>query len=195
MSDAEVRQRLVGILAADAAGYARLMAADERATVARLDLARRVFRNHIEAHRGRVIDMAGDSVLAVFESAIGAISAALAVQRDLATSHDAGHKDLDLQFRIGVHLGDVIETADGTAYGNGVNIAARLQTLAEPGRITVSDAMREAVRGKVAVGFVDQGEQEVKNIPHRVRVFSVRSDEDAAQTAAAAPMFSPQPAP
>ena len=187
MSDAEVRQRLVGILAADAAGYARLMAADERATVARLDLARRVFRNHIEAHRGRVIDMAGDSVLAVFESAIGAISAALAVQRDLATSHDAGHKDLDLQFRIGVHLGDVIETADGTAYGNGVNIAARLQALAEPGRITVSDAMREAVRGKVAVGFVDQGEQEVKNIPHRVRVFSVRSDEDAAQTAAAAP--------
>ena len=79
MSDAEVRQRLVGILAADAAGYARLMAADERATVARLDLARQVFRNHIEAHRGRVIDMAGDSVLAVFESAIGAISAALAV--------------------------------------------------------------------------------------------------------------------
>jgi len=105
-----LKQRLLAILAADVAGYSRLMAADERATVAALDSARGVFRSEIELHRGRVIDMAGDSVLAVFETATGAVSAALAVQRGLASfPTDPASKDRQMRFRIGAHLGDVIE--------------------------------------------------------------------------------------
>ena len=176
MVDSEYRQRLEAILAADAAGYSRLMATDERATVAALDDARRVFRQQIEAHHGRVIDMAGDSVLAVFETATGAVSAALAVQHELRAAHGSLPDERQLRFRIGVHLGDVIEKTDGTIYGDGVNIAARLQALAEAGGITVSDAVQGAVRGKVAATFVDQGEQPVKNLPHPVRTFGVHPD-------------------
>ena len=151
------------------------MAADERTTVAALDAARSVFRSGIESNQGRVIDMTGDSVLAVFETATGAVSAALAVQQELNASSSAVPEDRRMHFRIGVHLGDVIEKADGTVYGDGVNIAARLQGLAEPGGITVSDSIRNAVRGKVTASFVDQGEQQVKNIGHPVRAFRVRT--------------------
>ena len=175
MSDTGVRQRLAAILAADVAGYSRLMAADERATVAALDAARVVIRRQIEANQGRVIDMAGDSVLAVFETAAGAVTAALAVQQELRVSLGEVPEDRCMRFRIGVHLGDVIEKADGTVYGDGVNIAARLQGLAKPGGITVSDSIRNAVRGKVGASFVDQGEQQVKNIAHPVRAFRVRT--------------------
>ena len=159
MSDSELKQRLAAILAADVAGYSRLMAADERATVAALDAARRVFKVQIDSRQGRVIDMAGDSVLAVFETATGAVSAALAVQEQLKSLMGGVPEDRRMRFRIGVHLGDVIEKADGTVYGDGVNIAARLEGLAEPGGITISDAVRGAVRGKVTADFVDQGEQ------------------------------------
>jgi hypothetical protein len=129
VSAGELRQRLAAILAADVAGYSRLMAADERATVAALDAARAVFRAQIESNRGRVIDMAGDSVLAVFEAATGAVSAALAVQRQLERASVEVPDDRRMRFRIGVHLGDVIEKPDGTVYGDGVNIAARLVML------------------------------------------------------------------
>jgi len=164
---------LAAILAADVAGYSRLMAADERATVAALDAARAVFRTQIESNQGRVIDMAGDSVLAVFETAAGAVSAALAVQQELNASSSAVPEHRRMRFRIGVHMGDLIEKADGTVYGDGVNIAARLEGLAEPGGITISDAVRGAVRGKLRASFVDQGEQQVKNIPYPVRAFAV----------------------
>ncbi|MBI3376520.1 MAG: adenylate/guanylate cyclase domain-containing protein [Betaproteobacteria bacterium] len=174
MSGTELKQRLAAILAADVAGYSRLMAANERATVGSLDAARAVFRIQIEANQGRVIDMAGDSVLAAFETATGAVSAALAVQQEINVSEMAVPEDRRMRFRIGVHLGDVIEKADGTVYGDGVNIAARLEGLAEPGGITISDAVQGAVRGKVAASFVDQGEQQVKNIPYPVRAFAVR---------------------
>jgi adenylate cyclase len=167
------KQRLAAILAADAAGFSRLMASDDRATVAALDAARAVFRTHIEAHHGRVIDMAGDSVLAVFQTATGAVGAAIDVQKELATAVAAALAERQLRFRIGVHLGDVIEKTDGTVYGDGVNIAARLQALAEPGGVTVSDAVRGAVRGRVVAEFVDQGEQQVKHIDHPVRAFRV----------------------
>ena len=149
------------------------MAADARATVAALDAARRIFEVQIEANRGRVIDMAGDSVLAVFETATGAVSAGLAIQQALKASSNAMPEDRQMLFRIGVHLGDVIEKADGTIYGDGVNIAARLEGLALPGGITVSDAVQGAVRGKVTASFADQGEQQVKNIAHPVRAFRV----------------------
>ena len=190
MSGSELRQRLAAILAADVAGYSRLMAADERATVAALDAARAVFRTQIESNQGRVIDMAGDSVLAVFEIATGAVSAALAVQQELNASSIAVPEDRRMQFRIGIHLGDVIEKADGSVYGDGVNIAARLEGLAEPGGITVSGAVQGAVRGKVAGTFADQGEQTVKNIPHPVRAFRVR-----AARGGAAPASVPQAIP
>jgi adenylate cyclase len=174
VSGEELRQRLEAILAADAAGYSRLMAADEHATVAALDAARATFRSHIEAHHGRVIDMAGDSVLAVFETAAGAASAALAVQRALDTASSDTTEDRQLRFRIGVHLGDVIEKADGTVYGDGVNIAARLQGLAEPGGIMVSESIRSAVKGKVTASFEDRGEQTIKNIAEPVRAYRLK---------------------
>jgi len=174
VSESGLRQRLAAILAADVASYSRLMAADERATVAALDAARRVFRARIESNQGRVIDMAGDSVLAVFETAIGAVTAALAAQAELRSTIDDVPEERRMRFRIGVHLGDVIEKADGTVYGDGVNIAARLEGLAEPGGVTVSDAVRGAVRGRVSASFIDQGEQPVKNITHPVRAFRLR---------------------
>ncbi len=168
----ELRRRLAAILSADAAGYSRLMAADEPATVQALDAARAVFRQQVEAQQGRVVDTAGDSVLAVFETAAGAVSAAMAIQQRLEASAASEPEDQRLHFRIGVHLGDLIEKADGTVYGDGVNIAARLQALADPGGIVVSDAVHGAVRGKVAADFVDRGEQLVKNLPHPVRAYA-----------------------
>jgi adenylate cyclase len=179
VTDTGIRQRLAAILAADVAGYSRLMAADERATVAALDSARAVFRTQIESNQGRVIDMAGDSVLAVFETATGAVSAALAIQQELLASSGAEPEERRMRFRIGVHLGDVIEKADGTVYGDGVNIAARLEGLAEPGGITVSESIRTAVKGKVRASFENQGEQHVKNIAEPVRVFAVRTNGSA----------------
>ena len=169
MKDTELRQRLGAILAADAAGYSSLMAADERTTVIALDAARAVFRIHIESNQGRVIDMAGDSILAVFEIATGAVCAALAIQQQLDFAPITAPEDRRMRFRVGVHLGEIIEKPDGTIYGDGVNIAARLQTLAEPGGIAVSDAVKGAVGRRCLAAFVDQGEQAVKNIPNPVR--------------------------
>jgi adenylate cyclase len=194
VSGSELKQRLAAILAADVSGYSRLMAGDERATVAALDAARKVFRSHIEASQGRVIDMAGDSVLAVFETANGAVQAALAIQQALGAASQGVPEDRRMRFRIGVHLGDVVEKADGTVYGDGVNIAARLEGLAEPGGIAVSDSIRSAVRGKVTAGFEDRGEQQVKNIPHPVRAFAVRAA-GAAPAAAARGAAEPERTP
>ena len=180
VSDVPANHRLLAILAADGVGYSRLMSLDDRQTVVSLDAARAVFRKHIEADRGRVIDMAGDSVLAAFDTAIGAANAAMAVQRELDGSMAATAPDRRLRFRIGLHLGDVIEKADGTVYGDGVNIAARLQGLTDPGGITVSESVHTAVRGKVGAMFEDLGEQTVKNIAHPVRAYRVRADFSAA---------------
>ena len=171
MHGAQSTQRLAAILAADVVGYSRLMAADDRGTVETLDTARSVFKSCIESSQGRVIDMTGDSVLAVFDTATGAVKAALAVQRELQTRAAQVSEDRRMRFRIGVHLGDVIVKPDGTIYGDGVNIAARLESLAEPEGIAVSDSIRVAVKGKVEVQFEDQGEQQVKNIADPVRVF------------------------
>ena len=186
LSETGIRQRLAAILAADVAGYSRLMAGDERATVTALDAARSVFKSRIESHQGRVIDMAGDSVLAVFETATGAVSAALAVQEELKIQASEAPENRRMRFRIGVHLGDVIEKPDGTIYGDGVNIAARLEALAEPGGITVSESIRTAVQSKVRAAFEDQGEQAVKNIAERVRVFRIVLEARAGVAAPAA---------
>jgi len=179
MSSSDERQRLAAILAADVVGYSRLMTADERRTVASLDAARAIFRSEIEGRQGRVVDTAGDSVLAVFDSAAEAVNAALAVQRQLAAHSAAVPGDQRMRFRIGVHLGDVIEKPDGTVYGAGVNMAARLEALAEPGGIAVSDAVHAVVRGRVAARFEDQGDRAVKNIPYPVKTYYIRDDAPA----------------
>ena len=154
MTKPKHRQRLAAILAADVAGYSRLMALDDHATLAALDSARAAFERAIEANNGRVIDMAGDSVLAIFETATGAIMAAVEVQRSLNDSLPAAVTDEQLKFRIGVNLGDVIEKDDGSIYGDGVNIAARLEGLAEPGGIVISDSVHGAGCGRIAGDFV-----------------------------------------
>ena len=152
------------------------MALDAAATVASLDAARLVFRAQIETARGRVVDMAGDSVLAVFDTAIGAVAAALAIQAHINAAADAAPEDHRMRFRIGLHLGDLIEKADGSVYGDGVNIAARLEGLADPGGITISESVRAAVKGKVTASFEDRGEQTVKNILDPVRTYRLHED-------------------
>ena len=179
MSSSGEKQRLAAILAADVAGYSRLMTADERRTIAALDAARAIFRAEIEGRLGRVVDTAGDSVLAVFESAAEAVNAALAVQKQFAAKSTSVHDDQRMRFRIGIHLGDLIEKPDGTVYGAGVNMAARLQALAEPGGIAVSDAVYGVVRGRVAARFEDQGDRPVKNIPYPVKTYYVHDDASA----------------
>ena len=174
MAETNTRQRLAAILAADVSGFSRLMACDEHGTVSALDAAREVFSRHIESKQGRVIDMAGDSVLAVFETAAGAVGAALAVQDEITARAVGQAEDCRMRFRIGIHLGDVIEKADGTVYGDGVNTAARLEALAEPGGVSVSDAVECAVRHRVAASFEDVGEKTLKNLPRPVRVYRVR---------------------
>ncbi|WP_088287101.1 adenylate/guanylate cyclase domain-containing protein [Ideonella sp. A 288] len=169
--DAELKQQLAAILAADVSGYSRLMSADAQATVAALDRSRSVFRRHIEALRGRVVDMAGDAVLATFDSASAAVRAAMAVQQELAETFRDVPEPKRMRFRIGLHMGEVLGKDDGTVYGDGVNIAARLESLAEVGGITASAAVAAAVRGHVDMHFVDQGEQVVKNIPYPVHAF------------------------
>jgi len=194
MNDDVKRQRLAAILAADAVGFSRLMEADERGTALALERAHRVFRLHVDAHQGRVINTVGDSVLAVFDSAAGAVTAALAVQAALAALERDVADDRRLRFRIGVHLGDVHERADGDVYGDGINIAARLQALAAPGGVVVSEAVRGAVKSRVAAAYEDLGAQNVKNIADAVRAFALRvpgAAPAAPATAAAAPRGKP----
>lgn len=169
----KVRQRLAAILVADVAGYSRLMQQDERATVATLNEHRAVFRKSIKAKGGRVVDMAGDSVLAVFDSAIGAATAAICVQGEIEKRGEALPEERRMLFRIGVNLGDIIEQADGTVYGDGVNVAARLQAMANPGGIYVSGSVYDSVRSKLGLPFDFLGEHRVKNIVDPVRTFRI----------------------
>jgi class 3 adenylate cyclase/DNA-binding CsgD family transcriptional regulator/tetratricopeptide (TPR) repeat protein len=175
MDSPTLKQKLIAILAADAAGFSRLMASDEHATLTTLDAARAVFRAHIESHQGRVIDMAGDSVLAAFETATGAVGAAMEIQQALELAAVTTAPDRRMQFRIGVHIGDVIEKSDGTVYGDGVNVAARLEGLAKPGGVVVSEAVQGVVAGRIGATFVDKGHQQLKNILKPIRAFAVVS--------------------
>ena len=142
-------RKLAAIFSADAAGYLRLMADDEAATLRSLNDARALFRERIESHGGRLIDTAGDSVLAEFPSAVEAVDCANEIQHELAKRNAQLAEHRRMQFRIGINLGDVIEQEDGTIYGDGVNVAARLQTLAEPGGICISGTAFDQVEGKL----------------------------------------------
>ena len=179
MAANEGQRKLAAILAADVAGYSRLMADDDRATVRSLTEYRQVFAELVEAHEGRIVDTAGDSVLATFESVIEAVDAAIEVQRALAERNEplAGHRKM--HFRIGVNLGDIIVREDGTVYGDGVNVAARLEGLAEPGGVMVSESAHLQIDDKLGVGLEFIGEQDVKNIPKPVKAYRVILDGSA----------------
>ena len=163
-------RKLAAILAADVAGYSRLMADDERATVDTLTNYREVFTELVQAHQGRIVDTTGDSVMATFDSVVEAVESAVEIQHDLSERNEAlsGHRQM--HFRIGVNLGDIIVRQDGTIYGDGVNVAARLESLAEPGGVMLSEDAYRQVEGKLDVGLADAGEHEVKNIAKPVRV-------------------------
>jgi adenylate cyclase len=178
----EPRERLAAILVADVVGYSRLMRDDERTTVATLDEYREVFRRKIEAHTGRIVDMAGDSILAVFESVTGAVQTAVDVQIALAKHNEALPEDRRMSFRVGVNLGDILEKEDGTIYGDGVNVAARLETMASPGGINVSGAVFNSVRAKIAGPFTFLGEHELKNIVEPVAVYRLGAGGDDSAT-------------
>ena len=130
---AETKRTLAAILAADVAGYSRLMGADEEGTVAALDACRAIFKQIIENHDGVVVDTAGDSVLATFDSVVEAVRSSVEIQKALASRDAHVDEDQRMRFRIGINLGDVITKSDGTIYGDGVNIAARLESLAAAG--------------------------------------------------------------
>jgi len=168
---AEARRKLTAILSADVVSYSRLMGADERATLNTLNAYRTVFRDHISSHEGRVVDTAGDSILAVFDSVVEAVQSAIEVQKELETRNDALSTDRRMQFRIGVNLGDVIEQDDGTVYGDGVNIAARLESLAPAGGVTLSGQAHDFCEGKIKEPMEYVGEHAVKNIVRPVRVY------------------------
>jgi adenylate cyclase len=177
----EGQRKLAAIMAADVAGYSRLMADDERATVTALKEARTVFKDKVEARQGRLIDTAGDSVLAEFRSVVEAVECAVEVQAEIKALNEPVEDRRRMYFRIGVNLGDVIEEADATIYGDGVNIAARLEALAEPGGVNVSGKVYDEVKGKLDdIGFGFLGEQDVKNIPEPVRAYKVLAEGETA---------------
>jgi adenylate cyclase len=173
-------RKLAAILAADAVGYSRLMADDEVATVRTLNDYRRVFSQHIDRHEGRLVDTAGDSVLAVFDSPHEALECATEIQTELARRNRQLAEHRRMQFRIGINLGDVLSGEDGTVYGDGVNIAARLQALADPAGVCISGNVFEQVERQLPLRYIDIGEQQVKNIPKRVKAYKVVMGSDTA---------------
>ena len=175
-------RKLAAILSADAAGYSRLMADDEAETLRALNESRALFRKRIEGHGGRLIDTAGDSVLSEFPSAVEAVDCAVEIQHELARRNAQMAEHRRMQFRIGINLGDVIEQEDGTIYGDGVNVAARLQHLAEPGGICISGTAFDQVEGKLPLTFKFIGEQQVKNIAKPVRTYRMLIGVEAGKT-------------
>jgi adenylate cyclase len=177
------QRRLAAILSMDAAGYSRLMAADEAATVRTLTAYRDEIALLVRQHGGRVVDNPGDNVLCEFKTATSALACALETQRVLGARNAGLTPERAMVFRIGVHLGEVL--AQGPRiYGDGVNIAARLEGLAEPGGVCVSQTVRDQIGTKLAVVFDDLGEQPMKNIPQPVHVYRVRSAETGSDAAA-----------
>jgi len=166
-----VNRKLAAILAADVVGYSRLMGADEAGTLAALERHREaVFDPAVAAHHGRIVKLIGDGVIAEFGSVVDAVSCALSVQRSSATISDQGASQPTIVLRIGINLGDVIIEGDDI-YGDGVNVAARLEPLAEPGGICVSSIVNESVGNRIDVRFQDGGEISVKNIDRPIRVW------------------------
>jgi adenylate cyclase len=177
-----VERKLTAILAADVAGYSRLMGADEAGTLAQLKAHRReLIDPKIAEHRGRVVKTTGDGILIEFPSVVEAVSCAVEVQHAMVDRNANVPGDKRITFRVGVNLGDIIIDGDDI-YGDGVNIAARLEAIAEPGTVCVSASAWEHARGKVPFGADDLGEHQLKNIERPVRVFRIASGASATAT-------------
>ena len=173
MAGQRAERRLAAILAGDVAGYSKLMGADEEGTLTRLNLHRREFLEpKIAEHRGRIVKRTGDGVLIEFASAVDATRCAVEIQRGMIGRNEEVPADRRIEFRIGVHAGDII-VEGGDIFGDGVNIAARLESIAEAGGVSISEDVWRQVQGKVDAIFVDTGEQNLKNIARRVRVYRV----------------------
>ncbi len=178
-----VQRRLAAILAADVAGYSRLMGEDEEGTLATLTAhLKELIEPCIAEHRGRVVKTMGDGVLAEFASVVDAVRCAVAFQEGMAERNADIPEDRRIEFRIGINLGDVI-VQDNDVFGDGVNVAARLEGLAVTGGVVVSDKVHAEVRTKLDVGFDDLGPQEVKNIAEPVRAYRVRVKDGPASAA------------
>jgi class 3 adenylate cyclase len=169
-----VKRRLAALLSADVAGYSGLVRDNEETAIAVLRGHRAIFDPLIEQYGGRIVNTAGDSVLAEFASPVEAVRCALEVQEALGTRNAELAERDRMWFRIGINLGDVMVQENGDLLGDGVNIAARLQAMADPGGICISNSMREQIENKVALAIDDLGDQMVKNIPQPVRVYRLR---------------------
>jgi TolB-like protein len=173
MSEGQVERRLAAILAADVAGYSRLMGQNEAGTLARLKALRReLIEPKIAEHKGRIVKTTGDGILIEFPSVVEAVACAVAVQRGMQERNAAVSEDERINFRIGIHQGDII-VEDGDIFGDGVNVAARLEGLAEPGGICVSGRVQEDTVGRLDLVFRDLGEQQLKNIARPVRAYAI----------------------
>src|SRR5262245_35701015 len=179
-------RRLAAILAADIAGYSALMGVDDAGTVRNLKEHQAVILPMIPTHDGRVIDTAGDGILAEFGSVVNAVECAVAIQRVMAQRNADVVEASRMRFRMGINQGDVVFD-DARIYGDGVNVAARLENLAEPGGICVSRRVYEDISGKIQLAFVDLGEQQLKNIAQPVRVYRVSGEQLVAPQATTKP--------
>ena len=195
MSEARFERRLAAILAVDVAGYSRLMGEDEEGTLAALRAIRRELGDpKIKEHRGRIVKTTGDGLLIEFASVVDAVRCAVETQREMATRNAGIPPERPIEFRMGINLGDII-VEDGDIFGDGVNIAARLEALADPGGICVSRVVRDQVRDKLDFSFADMGEQQVKNIARPIRTHRIllgaESVEPLEVVAAVAPSLRP----
>ena len=178
MNNQEVKRKLIAILSADVKGYSRLMGEDEKGTVRTLNACKELMTDLIQHHRGRVVDAPGDNVLAEFGSVVDAVQCAVEIQKELKARNADLPENRRMEFRIGVNLGDVIEDGE-QILGDGVNIAARLESLSEAGGICISGTAYDQVEGKLALEFEYFGEQSVKNIKKPVRVYRVETENGA----------------
>ncbi|MBI3757927.1 MAG: adenylate/guanylate cyclase domain-containing protein [Deltaproteobacteria bacterium] len=185
MESSTIERKLTTILHADVAGYSRLMGADEVGTLHTLTAYRHITDPLIQQHRGRVVGSAGDSILAEFASVVEAVQCAVEIQHTLAVKNNEFPSDRRMEFRIGINLGDVIVEGE-QIYGDGVNIAARLESLAEPGGICLAGTVYEQIKNKLALHYEDLGEQRMKNIAEPVRVYRVKRDGETGPTVGAA---------
>ena len=183
----ETVRKLAAIFAADVAGYSRLMGQDEIGTLRQLTFCRAILDERIAAYRGRIFGSAGDSVVADFASAVDAVQCAVAVQDAIAKDSAAWPADEQMRLRIGVHVGDVIVQGENL-FGDGVNIAARLEALAEPGGICISGIVRDYIGTKLPIALTDLGEQQVKNIAQPIRAYRVGAETRAATVTAYPPL-------
>ena len=182
-----MERRLAAVLAADVAGYSRLMGRDEERTLARLKILRKTLLDPgIATHRGRIVKTTGDGMLVEFASAVDAARCAVEVQREMAKQNASITPELRIEFRIGIHVGDII-IDDSDIFGDGVNIAARLEGIAEPGGICISDDAHRQIRGKIDIGFDDIGEQTLKNIAEPMRAWHIRLAGEAAPAVRSSP--------